>query len=545
MQQTQTTSRPSVSPNIIYKSHIKDQKLIQNTLPILTLPLRFRLIFAHCNFQLKKYETALEILAIQDIFELAVEEQQQQSQHDSQNLSVSQKTKLESSGQTNLISCDKENIPQSDTDRGEEHPSSENISNLGRRSHRLANKTSHRETKMLESETMQDSDPESEKLDSKTELAAIPQDFFKPSPKLLSKKYILISEIYDILQNPLSAFENLRLAISIDPFCATAWEKLKRKRYLSLLDQNNFLREWHTSLESAVTSFSKILQDKDAEIGSQNTAPTSKLTLSQYPKFENTSIYLLNLATDLFHQHKINKAYEITSRIIKINAFNWNALPLHLTILTELATKKSETELFKISHQLMDAAPDRSISWYAVGCYYYSINKLKPARQNLARATEFNHDPLINLNAWIAYGHSFAKDYEHDQALAAYIQAGQLMPYIHEPNLFIGMQHLSNKNYKLAEEYFIVAAEQSCQSNYVKTDSITGQETKTGLDSKFQDSETGIFVTPKLPNKTAVSFVNPDTSIFAKTPEISGFVNQLNKNYDLVDPFVLLENSDF
>jgi len=88
---------------------------------------------------------------------------------------------------------------------------------------------------------------------------------------------------------------------------------------------------------------------------------------------------------------------------------------------------------------------------------------MKKARQNFARATEFTNDEYLCLYSWIAYGHSFAKDYEHDQALAAYIQAGQLMPFIHEPNLFIGMQHLSNKNYKLAEEYFQTAAEYSCQ----------------------------------------------------------------------------------
>ena len=90
---------------------------------------------------------------------------------------------------------------------------------------------------------------------------------------------------------------------------------------------------------------------------------------------------------------------------------------------------------------------------------------MKHARKHFARATEFSNDEYICWASWIAYGHSFAKDFEHDQALAAYLQAGQLMPNIHIPNMYIGIQHLSNNNFKLAEFYFEVALASS------KTDS--------------------------------------------------------------------------
>lgn len=46
------------------------------------------------------------------------------------------------------------------------------------------------------------------------------------------------------------------------------------------------------------------------------------------------------------------------------------------------------------------------------------------ARRYLAKATSL--DRLFGP-AWLAYGHSFAIENEHDQAMAAYFKASQLM----------------------------------------------------------------------------------------------------------------------
>lgn len=69
-------------------------------------------------------------------------------------------------------------------------------------------------------------------------------------------------------------------------------------------------------------------------------------------------------------------------------------------------------ELFYVAHKLVDRYPDMAISWYAVGCYYDLIGKSDPARRYFAKAT--NLDRLYGP-AWLAYGHSFAKENEHDQ----------------------------------------------------------------------------------------------------------------------------------
>ncbi|XP_019500305.1 PREDICTED: cell division cycle protein 16 homolog [Hipposideros armiger] len=56
--------------------------------------------------------------------------------------------------------------------------------------------------------------------------------------------------------------------------------------------------------------------------------------------------------------------------------------------------------------------------------------------------------------AWIAYGHSFAVESEHDQAMAAYFTAAQLMKGCHLPMLYIGLEYGLTNNSKLAERFF-------------------------------------------------------------------------------------------
>lgn len=56
--------------------------------------------------------------------------------------------------------------------------------------------------------------------------------------------------------------------------------------------------------------------------------------------------------------------------------------------------------------------------------------------------------------AWLAFGHSFAAENEHDQAMVAYFTASQLMKGCHLPLLYIGLEHGLTNNFKLAERFF-------------------------------------------------------------------------------------------
>ena len=72
--------------------------------------------------------------------------------------------------------------------------------------------------------------------------------------------------------------------------------------------------------------------------------------------------------------------------------------------------------------------------------------------------------------AWLAYGHSFAIENEHDQAMAAYFKVGpsplvtsvlniccqacQLMRGCHLPLLYIGLEYSLTNNQQYAERFF-------------------------------------------------------------------------------------------
>ena len=80
--------------------------------------------------------------------------------------------------------------------------------------------------------------------------------------------------------------------------------------------------------------------------------------------------------------------------------------------------------------------------------------------------------------AWLAYGHSFAIENEHDQAMAAYFKVGpspsvtsvlnlscqacQLMRGCHLPLLYIGLEYSLTNNQQYAERFFsqVIAASQ-------------------------------------------------------------------------------------
>ena len=76
-------------------------------------------------------------------------------------------------------------------------------------------------------------------------------------------------------------------------------------------------------------------------------------------------------------------------------------------------------DLFLLAHRLVEFYPEWVISWFAVGSYYFLIGKQELSRRYLSRATQLDR---VFGPSWLAYGHSFALENEHDQAIAAYFK---------------------------------------------------------------------------------------------------------------------------
>ncbi|XP_077975970.1 cell division cycle protein 16 homolog [Styela clava] len=159
-----------------------------------------------------------------------------------------------------------------------------------------------------------------------------------------------------------------------------------------------------------------------------------------------------SIAERLYYNSEFKTGYKFTSGILRTDPYHTECLPLHIAFLVVL---RKSNELFYLSHKLVKRYPEKAISWYSVGCYYL----LQPKKQELTRRYLLKATLIDKMfgPAWLALGHSFALEGEHDQAMAAYFTATQLMRGSHLPYLYSGIEYSVTNNLTLTDKFFDVA----------------------------------------------------------------------------------------
>lgn len=168
-------------------------------------------------------------------------------------------------------------------------------------------------------------------------------------------------------------------------------------------------------------------------------------------QFENSVDIKISKAEKLFYNCEYKQSLKIIDSILQSDPYHKKTLFVKIGCLMEM---NDSNALFYMAHKLVDLYPEEAVSWYAVGCYYDLINKTEQARRYLTKTATL--DRLFGP-AWLAYGHSLAKEKEHDQAMAAYFKATQLMRGCHLPLLYIGVECGLTKNFEMAEKFFLQA----------------------------------------------------------------------------------------
>lgn len=99
------------------------------------------------------------------------------------------------------------------------------------------------------------------------------------------------------------------------------------------------------------------------------------------------------------------------------------------------------SKLFVLAHELVDQEPEDAMSWYAVGVWYLTANKWTDARtyfRCVLPHVSFDYSEIINVlsktslmdprfaPSWIAFGHTFAGEGEHEHAVTAYSTSARL-----------------------------------------------------------------------------------------------------------------------
>ncbi|KAK3256963.1 hypothetical protein CYMTET_33922 [Cymbomonas tetramitiformis] len=274
-----------------------------------------------------------------------------------------------------------------------------------------------------------------------------------------------------------------KAALSADPFCYDALEQLLDNHMLTSDEEKEMLAslklggddQWLLLLYSCkAKKYDQVsdLREQFEQLScSAPDAPASPPATSGVPQPSdsltnpndgNGTVYrLLRDNVDVvacqadwhYHRGEYQCCYDITHMLLERDPYHLSCLPTHLAAALELHRKN---ELFLRAHQLMEEHPDRAISWFAVGCYYYCIRNFDSARRYFSRATQLSGG---FAPAWLGFGNSFAAQDESDQAMAAYRTATRLFPGSHLPVLCIGMEYQRTNNLPLAEQFFLQGRE--------------------------------------------------------------------------------------
>nr|XP_038029219.1 cell division cycle protein 16 homolog isoform X2 [Anas platyrhynchos] len=259
---------------------------------------------------------------------------------------------------------------------------------------------------------------------------------------------LLRGKIYDALDNRTLATYSYKEALKLDVYCFEAFDLLTSHHMLTAQEEKELLESLPLSKQCTEEEQELLHFLFENKLKKYN-KPSETLIPESVDGLQENLDVVVSLAERHYYNCDFKMCYKLTSVVMEKDPFHANCLPVHIGTLVEL---NKANELFYLSHKLVDLYPNNPVSWFAVGCYYLMVgHKNEHARRYLSKATtlERTYGP-----AWIAYGHSFAVESEHDQAMAAYFTAAQLMKGCHLPMLYIGLEYGLTNNSKLAERFF-------------------------------------------------------------------------------------------
>lgn len=241
-------------------------------------------------------------------------------------------------------------------------------------------------------------------------------------------------------------------AVISDPFCSEAMNALIERK---LMD------------ESDIVALIDSLQLPDGGAVLRNTYKARlETTVTPVPVRHGipTRLFLMQDARREHAKNNLRQALLITSKLLDMDPFQRDALCLHLSILVDM---KATPKLFEKSHFLSKSDSRAELAVYAIGCYYYALSNYERAGRYFSRATELD---TYFSEAWIAYGHCYAKLEEGEQALDVYRRTLNMFPALHICSTYIGMQYSSIHQWSIAEYFFLDAR------NRAPTDSLSLNE---------------------------------------------------------------------
>lgn len=258
--------------------------------------------------------------------------------------------------------------------------------------------------------------------------------------KWKSSLMLLKAQIFEALDNRCMAAVCFKEALKQDIHNFEAFQSLTQHQMLSHDEEKELLQTIDPQDELTRSLYSSLLK--------KYSNPSDEMVVELSPELQQSTDLMTATAESSYYQCDYYKCLKLTTEVLNRDVYHAECLPIHISCLMEL---KKTNQLFDLAHKLVDLYPESAISWYAVGCYYLMINNTDAARRFLSKSTSLDQ---VFGPAWLLYGHSFAVESEHDQAMAAYFKASHLMKGCHLPLHYIGLEYGQTENTKLAEKFF-------------------------------------------------------------------------------------------
>uniref|UniRef100_A0A3Q2ZRG2 Cell division cycle 16 homolog (S. cerevisiae) n=1 Tax=Kryptolebias marmoratus TaxID=37003 RepID=A0A3Q2ZRG2_KRYMA len=247
------------------------------------------------------------------------------------------------------------------------------------------------------------------------------------SPASISSSICLLrGKIYDAMDNRPLATSSYKEALKLDVYCFEAFDLLTSHHMLTAQEEKDFLDSLPFS-QQCTEEEEELLHFLFENKLKKYDKPSDLVVPEMVNGLQDNLDVVVSLAERHYYNCDFKMCYKLTSMVMVKDPFHANCLPVHIGTLVELG---KANELFYLSHRLVDLYPNNPVSLF------------------------LNYRPRTYGPAWIAYGHSFAVESEHDQAMAAYFTAAQLMKGCHLPMLYIGLEYGLTNNSKLAERFF-------------------------------------------------------------------------------------------
>ncbi|KAI8875650.1 TPR-like protein [Backusella circina FSU 941] len=238
---------------------------------------------------------------------------------------------------------------------------------------------------------------------------------------------------YFLLKDLENARDCYKEALTIDLRCYDALESLVKYNMLEEKAEWEFVMtlpyEKHCGVDADYFRYLYSLKLKKDILSANKSIADSK-------DLEESVDVKHSRAEALFAQSRYKECLKICKQIREQDRYFKDSIPTYIACLYELNMK---TKLYEYTQELVYSFEDEAISWHAVATYHLYTKKNSDARQCFIKALNLN--PLF-FQAWIGFGHSFAAEKDHEQAINAYTECNKLMPGSHLPPMYIAMQYM-------------------------------------------------------------------------------------------------------